>query len=194
MGHDQLFDTLLLLGLFWLSMLMYGVWLPKRCAVSQTTPPPTTSIKKRSKEPTPFVGLIHQPYCDACENAIALHPQALSSLPPLLTFTRGRQRTIDTPQHVYPDHECPYYGWVGRGNIRANGHPGSKPWRQLQCVACQRYFQETHGTPLHGQRLSPERLVWAVGALAEGVGLRAVARVFAVDPNTVLAWLREVAD
>jgi len=28
-------------------------------------------------------------------------------------------------------------------------------------------------------------LVWAVGALAEGLGIRAVARVFEVDPNTV---------
>ena len=37
-------------------------------------------------------------------------------------------------------------------------------------------------------------LVWAVGALAEGLGIRAVARVFAVDPTTVLAWLVEVAD
>jgi IS1 family transposase len=37
-------------------------------------------------------------------------------------------------------------------------------------------------------------LVWAVGALAEGLGIRAVARVFVVDPNTVLAWLVEVAD
>jgi IS1 family transposase len=37
-------------------------------------------------------------------------------------------------------------------------------------------------------------LMWAVGALAEGLGIRAVARVFEVDPNTVLAWLVEVAD
>jgi IS1 family transposase len=40
----------------------------------------------------------------------------------------------------------------------------------------------------------PEVLVWAVGAMAEGLGIRAVARVFAVDPNTVLHWLTEVAD
>jgi len=33
-----------------------------------------------------------------------------------------------------------------------------------------------------------------VGAWAEGLGIRAVARVFAVDPNTVLQWLVEVAD
>jgi hypothetical protein len=36
--------------------------------------------------------------------------------------------------------------------------------------------------------------MWAVGALAEGLGIRAVARVFEVDPNTVLQWLVEVAD
>jgi len=37
-------------------------------------------------------------------------------------------------------------------------------------------------------------LVWAVGALAEGLGIRAVARVFEVDPNTVLQWLVDAAD
>ena len=42
--------------------------------------------------------------------------------------------------------------------------------------------------------MSPEQLVWAVAALAEGLGIRAVARVFAVDPNTVLQWLVEAAD
>jgi IS1 family transposase len=42
--------------------------------------------------------------------------------------------------------------------------------------------------------VEPQKLVWAVGALAEGLGIRAVARVFEVDPNTVLAWLVEVAD
>jgi IS1 family transposase len=54
--------------------------------------------------------------------------------------------------------------------------------------------KETHGTPLHGKRAAPELLVWVVGALAEGLGIRAVARVFEVDPNTVLQWLVEAAD
>jgi IS1 family transposase len=42
--------------------------------------------------------------------------------------------------------------------------------------------------------MAPDLLVWAVGALAEGLGIRAVARVFEVDPNTVLQWLVEAAD
>src|SRR5215471_4946890 len=87
-----------------------------------------------------------------------------------------------------------YYGWLGRGNIRANGHPGGTPWRQLQCVACLGYFHQLHGTPLHGKHVSIDKLVWAVGALAEGLVIRAVARVFEVDPNTVLGWLVEVAE
>jgi hypothetical protein len=64
----------------------------------------------------------------------------------------------------------------------------------LDCSACERYVLETHGTPCHGQRGTPDLLVWAVGALAEGLGIRAVARGFAVDPNTGLAWWLEVAD
>ena len=47
---------------------------------------------------------------------------------------------------------------------------------------------------MHGKRVALDQLVWAVGALAEGLGIRAVARVFEVDPNTVLAWLVEVAE
>jgi hypothetical protein len=83
---------------------------------------------------------------------------------------------------------------VDWGNLRANGHPRGGPWRQCSCTACEGYFLETHGTPLHGKRVAPDLLGWAVGALAEGLGIRAVARVFEVDPNTVLQWLVEVAD
>jgi IS1 family transposase len=80
------------------------------------------------------------------------------------------------------------------GNIRANGYPNGGRWRQFQCRSCKQYFLETHGTPVHGKRVPPELLVWAVGALAEGLGIRALARVFGVDPNTVLQWVVEVAD
>ena len=89
---------------------------------------------------------------------------------------------------------CLYYGWVGHGNIRANGHPGGGPWRQLHCVVCDTYFLETHGRLLYGKPRPAERIIRAVAALAEGLGIRAVARVFDVDPNTVLAWLSEAAD
>jgi hypothetical protein len=194
MGHDLFFHVLLRLGLLCLCRLLDWVWTWGRPTTGQTTPTPSMPLTQRSKAPKPFPGLTHKPRCDACEHAAESRQQIPSALPPRLTCTRGRRRTIDTQPHFCPAHDCSYYGWVGRGNIRANGHPGGGPWRQLQCLACHTYFQETYGTPLHGKRVSPERLVWAVGALAEGLGIHAVARVFEVDPNTVLAWLIEVAD
>jgi hypothetical protein len=194
MGHDLFFHALLLLGLLCLCLLLYGMWFWGRPAPCQTTSTPAKAIQTRSKDPKPFAGLTHAPPCDACERATEPCHQAPSALPPRMVSTRGRRRQVNTSTHFCPNPDCSYHGWVGWGNLRANGHPGGGPWRQLQCLGCQGYFQETHGTPLHGKRVPPERLVWAVGALAEGLGIRAVARVFEVDPNTVLAWLLEVAD
>src|SRR2546421_52995 len=169
------------------------------CPYERTGPRPTPPIppllpRKRSKDLKPFAGLLPTPLCDACEHAAEARPQAPGASPPLITFARGRKRTINTAKQFCPDQDCSYDGWASRGNIRSNGHPGGKPWRRFQCVACDGYFQETQGIPLHGKRVAPEKLVWAVGALAEGLGIRAVARVFEVDPNAVLAWLVEAAD
>jgi hypothetical protein len=47
---------------------------------------------------------------------------------------------------------------------------------------------------LHGQQVEPDTLVWAIAARAEGLGIRAVARVCETDPKTVLGWLVEAAD
>ena len=194
MVSNPIFYNLLLLSLVWLCIMFHVLW-PYECTGPRPTPPkPTLLPRKRSKDPKPFTGLLHKPLCAACEHAAETRPQAPGAPPPLITFTRGRKRTIDTAQQFCPDQDCCYYGWPSRGNIRSNGHPGGKPWRQFQCVACDGYFQETQGTPLHGKRVAPEKLGWAVGALAEGLGIRAVARVFEVDPHTVLAWLVEVAD
>lgn len=46
----------------------------------------------------------------------------------------------------------------------------------------------------HAKQVDPDKLVWAITALAEGVGIRAVARIFETDPNTVLTWLVEAAE
>jgi IS1 family transposase len=83
---------------------------------------------------------------------------------------------------------------VGWGNLRANGHPNGSPWRQLLCVACRHYFLETLGTLFHGKRASVDLIVRVIACLAEGLGIRGTARVFEVDPNTVLQWLVEAAE
>jgi hypothetical protein len=116
------------------------------------------------------------------------------ALPPRMICTRGRPRQVETTGHFCPHTACSYYGWVDWGNLRANGHPNGRRWRQLVCLSCHGYFLETVGTPCHAKQVDVDKLVWAITALAEGVGIRAVARIFETDPNTVLIWLVEAAE
>jgi IS1 family transposase len=101
---------------------------------------------------------------------------------------------VDTSTHFCPNPDCAYRGWVGWGNLRANGHPSGGPWRQLLCIVCRGYFLETLGTIFHGKRTSVDLIVRVIACLAEGLGIRGTARVFEVDPNTVLQWLVEAAE
>jgi IS1 family transposase len=151
-------------------------------------------VPKRKCERLPFAGLTQKPHCDACEHPGDLHPQPPSSRPPHIVMTRGRRRQVDTSMHFCPNPDCTYRGWVGWGNLRANGHPNGGPWRQLLCVACRGYFLETLGTLFHGKRASVDLIVRVIACLAEGLGIRGTARVFEVDPNTVLQWLVEAAE
>jgi IS1 family transposase/transposase-like protein len=194
MVDHLLVQDLLLIVLLWLGVIQHKRGARNRAATGPTPRRLATPLPKHSRDPTPFPGLTHKPHCAACEQV----PPAPSSPPrvppPVLSSSQGGPRQVDTSQQFCPMPCCLYYGWVGRGNIRANGYPSGGRWRQFQCRSCKQYFLETQGTPLHGKRLAPEVLVWAAGALAEGLGIRAVARVFAVDPNTVQQWLTEVAD
>jgi IS1 family transposase len=108
--------------------------------------------------------------------------------------THRRPRTVDTSRHFCPHTGCRYRGWLGLGNLRANGHPSGGPWRQFQCTSCEGYFPEHHGTIFHGTQGAVELIVRVLACLAEGLGIRATARVFEVAPNTVLHWLVEAAE
>ena len=186
---------LALIALVWLFLMLSWLWPSEPAAARPLPPTPVTPPRKRSTAPKPFTGLTRKPHCAACDQTIKDRRLPLPSAPPpKIISTRGRRRHIDTSRHFCPDADCRYGGWVGLGNLQANGHPSGGPWRQLHCTACKGYFQETHGTLFHGKRVAPDLLVWAVGALVEGLGIRAVARVFEVDPNTVLQWLVEAAE
>ena len=189
MAPDALFYPLLLAALVLVCVIIH-VWWPDPLKTPRPTQiQPDQPRRKRSKEPKPFAGYIQKPLCEACEHSMDIRLQAPGSPPPLILFNRGRKRTVDTAGHFCPDPDCSYHGWLERGNIRANGHPGGQPWRQFQCVSCQRYFYETEGTIFHGKRSSPELIVHVIACLAEGLGIRGTARVFEIDPNTVLNWI-----
>ena len=164
------FYQLVLIALVWLCLMLQWAWPSDPAAACPTTLEPTPPPPKRHREPTPFAGLTTKPHCASCEHALEHAPQPPGCPPPRMVPTRGRPRQVDTSHHFCPHPDCAYQGWVGLGNLSANGHPSGGPWRQLYCTGCGGYCQETHGTPLHGKRVAPEKLVWAVGALTEGLG------------------------
>src|ERR1700746_1872251 len=129
------FYQLVLIALVWLCLMLHWAWPSDPAAVCPTAPEPTPPLPKRRREPKPFAGFTQKPHCDACEPTPAPGPQAPAAPPPRIVPTRGRRRQVDTSMHFCPNPDCAYRGWVGWGNLRANGHPNGGPWRQLLCVA-----------------------------------------------------------
>src|SRR5215467_14027878 len=184
---------LALLALVWLFVLLHVAESQRGAPISPTATP-ITPKSKRSNEPKPFSGLTHKPHCALCARDTA-PPQAPPPVPPdPMPPTHRRPREIDTSQHFCPHAGCDYRGWLALGNLLANGHPSGGPWRQLHRASCKGYFLETHGTIFHGKQASVELIVHILACLAEGLGIRATARVFEVAPNTVLHWLAEAAE
>jgi IS1 family transposase/transposase-like protein len=182
---------LALLALIWLFVMLHVTW----SEPGLTTPAvPANPKRKRSTEPQPFAGLTHKPHCALCDQETLYTAPASPRRPDLMPPTNRRPRTVDTSMHFCPHLGCDYCGWPGLNNLRANGHPSGGPWRQLHCTACDGYFPEHHGTIFHGKQAAVELIVHVLACLAEGLGIRATARVFEVDPNTVLHWLVEAAE
>ena len=189
-------SQLVLCALLWLFIIFHLPW-PKpgvSAPVIPAEPEPHTPKGHRSHEPKPFEGLTQKPSCALCAQETGASPPVPLVRPDPMPLTNRRPREIDTTRHLCPHSQCDYRGWLGLGNVRANGHPSGGPWRQFHCTSCNGYFLETHGTIFHGKQAAVERIVRVVACLAEGLGIRATARVFEVAPNTVLQWLVEGAE
>ena len=187
---------LVLFALLWLCVILH-LTRPKPAVVASAAPvppKPLTPKGHRSHEPKPFAGLTQKPYCALCEQETGESPPGPLVRPDPMPVTNRRPREIDTSRHFCPHSQCANRGWLGLGNLRANGHPSGAPWRQFHCTSCDGYFLETHGTICHGKQAAVELIVRVVACLAEGLGIRATARVFEVAPNTVLQWLVEAAE
>lgn len=89
-----------------------------------------------------------------------------------------------------PNADCSSYQQVGSGNII--GYGKSRQGRQrYQCTVCKRVFNEQLGTLFYGKRTAAKDIIESLAMLAEGMGLRATARVKGVKADTISAWLRE---
>jgi hypothetical protein len=189
-----LYYQLVILVLLWLCVMLPYLWPSPGSHPKQAEPTPIKAKRKRSNESKPFAGLTQKSHCELCEQASHQTPPPPPIRPDPMPPTNRHPRTIDTSRHFCPHTACDYRGWRGRGNLRANGHPSSGPWRQFHCLGCNGYFLEHHGTIFHGKQVPVELLVHVLACLAEGLGIRATARVFEVAPNTVLDWLVEAVE
>jgi IS1 family transposase len=193
MVSPRFFYQLVLIALGWLCVMLQWAW-PSDPAAACPPPELPPLLPKRKREPTPCAGLTTKPPCDACEHTTAPRPQAPAAPPPRRVPPRGRRRQVDTATHFCPNPDCRYHGWVGWGHLRAHGHPHGGPWRQLRCSACRRSLLETLGTLWPGKHGSVELIVRVIACLAEGLGIRGTARVFEIDPHTVLQGLVDAAE
>ena len=151
MASNPLLYQLLMVALVLLCLLVH-VGLPHDSPRVPKTPlKPNQPRHRRSRASKPFAGLIHQALCEACAHGADPRPKAPRSPPPVITCTRGRRRTVNTPAHFCPAPDCSYYGWLGRGHFRANGHPGAQPWRQLQWICGHGYSLRAAWHDLAGQ-------------------------------------------
>ena len=107
MASNLVFYQLLLVALVLICLLIHVGWPNAPSSAPQTSRKPTTRRRKRATDPKPFPGFIHNPLCDACEQALDSRPKAPGAPPPLLIFTRGRRRTVDTQHHCCPAPDSP---------------------------------------------------------------------------------------
>jgi IS1 family transposase len=187
---------LAIIACLWLCFMLHCIWPSRRPVAPQLPmePVPARFKRQRTSEPKPFAGFTQRPPCAACEHESHHAKPSPPRRPDPMPATNRRPCVIDTSRHFCPHDGCDYRGWLGLNNLRANGHPSGGPWRQFYCRACHGYFLASHGTIFHGKHQPVALIVHVLACLAEGLGIRATARVFEVDPNTVLQWLVEAAE
>ena len=99
MVSHPLFDQLLLVALVFIYLLLRVRWNDHPPRMPHPLPAPAPPRRRRAKAPKPFAGLIHKPLCEACAQGTDERPKAPGSPPSMITFSRGRRRTVDTHMH-----------------------------------------------------------------------------------------------
>lgn len=90
-------------------------------------------------------------------------------------------------EHYFcPNKQCKDYGLRGQGNIAVRGKYGKDKSRELlYCRTCGERFASTQASALFGLHLPAETIQQIIHHAAEGVGVRATARLLGLDKDTV---------
>ena len=85
-----------------------------------------------------------------------------------------------------PNKDCKDYGLRNHGNITFRGKYGKEKTRDLlYCRTCGKRFASTRATAFFGLHLSDEKIEQIIHHAAEGVGVRATARLLNINKDTV---------
>lgn len=85
-----------------------------------------------------------------------------------------------------PNKQCKDYGQRSKGNIAIRGKYGKDKSRNLlYCRTCGKRFAATQASALFGLHLPAETIRQIIHHAAEGVGVRATARLLGMDKDTV---------
>jgi transposase-like protein len=66
-----------------------------------------------------------------------------------------------------------------------NNGKDHKQVQKYKCKECKKNFLETHGTIYHGRHISPDKIDQVVHGHCEGLGIRAMSRLFKLSRDTV---------
>ena len=93
---------------------------------------------------------------------------------------------IELEQCFCPNKQCKDYGLRRQGNIAVRGKYGKDKSRDLlYCRTCGKRFASTQASALFGLHLPTEVIRQIIHHAAEGVGVRATARLLEMDKDTV---------
>ena len=85
-----------------------------------------------------------------------------------------------------PNNDCKDYGLRNHGNIAFRGKYGKGKTKDLlYCRTCGKRFASTRATAFFGLHLSDEKIEQIIHHAAEGVGVRATARLLDLNKDTV---------
>ena len=102
----------------------------------------------------------------------------------------GKQGMLAQAGTFCPNKRCSSYGKVEARNIVKYGK--SQQGRQrYQCRVCKKVFNERVGSVFYRKRTAIKDIVESLAMVAEGMGIRAAARVKGIKHDTLSAWLRE---
>ena len=85
-----------------------------------------------------------------------------------------------------PNKDCKDYGLQNQGNISIRGKYGKDKEKDLlYCRTCGQRFASTRATAFFGLHLPDEKIAQIIHHAAEGVGVRATARLLDINKDTV---------